>query len=158
MRPTLFDLVMVWSWRACVGYSVNEPWLQPEAIDIKRDRGVTIQWRDGTGSYYTVAYLRRNSPSADQRQLRDEMANNPLAVIPSGQGSGPLTITDAQFVGNYALKLAFSDGHETGIYSWRYLREIDPAAPGESPNPSPQPGSGSGPEPEDNPASGPSHA
>jgi DUF971 family protein len=32
-------------------------------------------------------------------------------------------------VGNYAVKISFSDGHDTGIYSWQYLREIDPDAP-----------------------------
>lgn len=36
----------------------------------------------------------------------------------------------AELVGNYALRIAFSDGHRTGIYSWRYLREIDPGAMG----------------------------
>jgi len=29
-------------------------------------------------------------------------------------------------VGNYALRIRFSDGHDTGIYSWRYLRSLDP--------------------------------
>jgi hypothetical protein len=36
---------------------------------------------------------------------------------------------DAALVGNYALKIRFSDGHDTGIYSWAYLRRIDPANP-----------------------------
>ena len=39
-----------------------------------------------------------------------------------------LTVESAELVGNYALRLRFSDGHDTGIYSWQYLREIDPAA------------------------------
>lgn len=102
--------------------------LQPEAIDVKRDRGVSIQWHDGTSSYYSVAYLRRNSPSADQKQLRDQLASNPLTVLPMSPAAAgePLTIVDVQMVGTYALKIVFSDGHDTGIYSWTYLREIDP--------------------------------
>lgn len=105
--------------------------LQPEAIDIKRDRGVSIQWQDGSSSYYSVAYLRRNSPSADQKQLRDQLDHNPLTVLPMSRSPGgePLTIVDAQMVGTYALKIVFSDGHDTGIYSWTYLREIEPPAP-----------------------------
>jgi len=102
---------------------------QPNHIDIKRDRGVTIEWADGTTSYYSVKYLRRMSPSAEQRQLVEEMERNPLTVLPSsaaGKADEPLTITDAQFVGRYAMKIIFSDGHNTGIYSWDYLREIDP--------------------------------
>ncbi|MCW5754744.1 MAG: DUF971 domain-containing protein [Phycisphaeraceae bacterium] len=96
----------------------------PVQIDLKRDRGLTIEWADGTTSYYSVAYLRRMSPSADMRALRDEMARNPLAVVPPG-GSGALTALDAELVGNYAIRIRFSDGHESGIYTWAYLRAID---------------------------------
>lgn len=69
------------------------------------------------------------SPSADARELRREMARNPLTVLPSSAGKtkGPLTAVNIEFVGNYAIRIKFSDGHETGIYSWKYLREIDPA-------------------------------
>lgn len=102
----------------------------PAAIDLKKDRGLTIQWADGSASYYSIAYLRRLSPSADMRQLRAEMQRNPLTVLPSSAGSdGPITATGAELVGNYAIRIRFSDGHDTGIYSWAYLREIDPANP-----------------------------
>jgi len=37
-----------------------------------------------------------------------------------------LTITDMSLVGNYAIRIHFSDGHSTGIFSWTYLREIAP--------------------------------
>lgn len=67
------------------------------------------------------------SPSAEARQLREELERNPLTVLPSsGGGGGKLTAVDAELVGNYAVRIRFSDGHDTGIYSWRYLREIDP--------------------------------
>lgn len=101
----------------------------PVRLDVKRDRGLTVEWPDGATSYYSVAYLRRFSPSAEARALREEMERNPLTVLPSGAGrGGPLTIVDAELVGNYALRIRFSDGHHTGIYSWAYLREIDPVA------------------------------
>lgn len=102
----------------------------PRKLDLKRDRGLAVEWADGSTSYYSIAYLRRMSPSADMRQLREEMAKNPLTVLPTGGGGGggPLTAVSAELVGNYALKIKFSDGHETGIYSWQYLREIEPGA------------------------------
>ncbi|MBL0927141.1 MAG: DUF971 domain-containing protein [Phycisphaerales bacterium] len=105
--------------------------LPPVALDLKKDRGLTVEWADGTTSYYSVAYLRRMSPSAEARQLRDEMARNPLTVLPAsaaGRG-GPLVAESAELVGNYAIRIRFSDGHDTGIYSWAYLREIDPQTP-----------------------------
>ena len=108
------------------------PFVDPPAkLDLKKDKGLTIEWADGTTSYYSITYLRRMSPSADMRQLREEMAKNPLTVLPAGTGgSGPLTATGAELVGNYALKITFSDGHDTGIYSWVYLRSIDPELSG----------------------------
>ncbi len=100
----------------------------PSAIDLKKDRGLTVQWADGASSYYTIAYLRKMSPSADQRELRDQQQKNRLAILPSSMLSGAeLLATGAELVGNYAIRVSFSDGHDTGIYSWQYLREIDPA-------------------------------
>ncbi|MEM1331093.1 MAG: DUF971 domain-containing protein [Planctomycetota bacterium] len=99
----------------------------PAHLDLKKDRGLAIEWADGTSSYYSIAYLRKMSPSADMRQLRDDMAKNPLTVLPSGGASaGAVIATDAELVGNYAIKITFSDGHQTGLFSWSYLREIDP--------------------------------
>jgi DUF971 family protein len=101
----------------------------PRRLDLKKDRGLTVEWADGTTSYYSVVYLRRMSPSADMRELRAEMERNPLTVLPAKMvGSGAaLTAEGAELVGNYALRIRFSDGHDTGIFSWDYLRQIDPA-------------------------------
>jgi len=54
---------------------------------------------------------------------------NPLTVLPAKAprtAQGPLVAVDAEMVGNYAIRIRFSDGHDTGICSWGYLREIDP--------------------------------
>ena len=111
----------------------------PEHIDLKKDRGLTILWNDGSSSYFSIPYLRRMSPSADMRELRKESQRNPLTVLPSSPASGTVTATDAELVGNYGLKITFSDGHASGIYSWNYLRQLDPeqsnpadTAPGDS--------------------------
>jgi DUF971 family protein len=107
----------------------------PTKLDLKKDKGLTVEWPDGATSYYSIAYLRRMSPSAESRDLREKLKKNPLTVLPaSAVSKGPLVATDAELVGNYAIKIRFSDGHDTGIYSWEYLREIDPAnKPGQSP-------------------------
>ena len=101
----------------------------PVHMDLKKDRGLTIEWADGTTSYYTIAWLRRYSPSAEARQLREEMKRNPLTVLPASatRHAGPIEADGAEMVGNYGLRIRFNDGHSTGIYSWAYLREIDPA-------------------------------
>lgn len=101
---------------------------QPARLDLKKDRGLTVEWLDGTTSYFSIAYLRRMSPSADARELRQAIAKNPLTVLPTSGSRGPLVAESAELVGNYAIRIRFSDGHDTGIYSWDYLREIDPQA------------------------------
>ncbi|MCE2967710.1 MAG: DUF971 domain-containing protein [Phycisphaerales bacterium] len=111
----------------------------PRKLDLKKDRGLSVEWADGTTSYYSIAYLRKMSPSADARQLREDMSKNPLTVLPASafKASAALTALSAELVGNYALRVTFSDGHATGIYSWTYLREIDPQSRDEKQEPPP---------------------
>ena len=85
-----------------------------------------MQWKSGESSFFPLAFLRRMSPSADARVLREKLASNPLTVIPSRKTNEPLAATSANLVGNYAVRILFNDGHDTGLYSWKYLREIDP--------------------------------
>lgn len=100
---------------------------RPVHLDLERERGLTVHWADGSRSHYPITYLRRMSPSADTRMLREEMARNPLTVLPASSGPpGQLCAVDAELVGNYAIRIRFSDGHDTGLYSWAYLRQIDP--------------------------------
>lgn len=117
----------------CVQYSLmaqSSKKLWPRHIDVKKDRSLTIRWSDGRVSVYPIVYLRRMSPSADARDLREQMAKNPLTVLPSSATTDrPLRVEDVELVGNYAVRLSFSDGHHTGLYSWQYLREIDPNQP-----------------------------
>jgi len=99
----------------------------PRHLDLDKQRGLTVRWADGREVFFPIGYLRRMSPSADQRELRDEQARNPLTVLPdSAAHDGPIVATDAELVGNYAIRITFSDGHDTGIYSWTYLKEIEP--------------------------------
>ncbi len=98
----------------------------PVHLELRRRQGLIVRWTTTESSYFPVAYLRRMSPSADARALRESLATNPLTVIPTPASSAPLEATSATLVGNYAVRILFNDGHDTGLYSWKYLREIDP--------------------------------
>ncbi|MSR27962.1 MAG: DUF971 domain-containing protein [Phycisphaerales bacterium] len=102
--------------------------LRPATIELHRQDGLTVVWSDGVRSSYSVAHLRRMSPSAEARALREALASNPLTVLPAGTNMGALEALDAELIGNYAVRIRFSDGHATGLYSWQYLRDIDPAS------------------------------
>ena len=96
------------------------PAIEPREIKQVGDDGLRITWADGHVSNFTAPQLRRACPCAQcvnewtgQRVLRPES-------IAEG-----LTINDLSLVGRYAINFRWSDGHETGIYSFRYLRELD---------------------------------
>ncbi|MSR44759.1 MAG: DUF971 domain-containing protein [Phycisphaerales bacterium] len=102
---------------------LDEP---PEHLELRKREGLVIRWRGGETSFFPLTFLRRMSPSADARAIREALAANPLTVIPTSSGHAPLEALTAELVGNYALRIRFNDGHDTGLYSWKYLREIAP--------------------------------
>ena len=95
----------------------------PTHIDLQRDKGLRLEWADGDSSFFPISYLRRMSPSADSKATREELDENPLAVLQATDDS-PLTALGVELVGNYAIRITFSDGHRAGIYSWKYLRSL----------------------------------
>ena len=97
--------------------------LEPKHLDIRKTEGLHIEWKDGTTSFYPCALLRKMSPSADSKETRDQLSQNPLAILPN-TGGDTLTIVDGELGGNYAVRFTFSDGHRAGIYTWEYLRSL----------------------------------
>ena len=100
----------------------------PSDIQIIGDF-LAIRWSDGREDYYPMDRLRAWSPSADNMGEKDLLGRR-------YGGNGPkefpgVRVTAWQPVGGYALALAFSDGHRTGIYSHVYLREIGDRLRGE---------------------------
>ena len=111
----------------------------PLDLDLRRNERLVVTWADGSTSTYPIAYLRQQCPCADCRKRRDAEAAQPaepsarplrsrLAVLPAGASAGPTVVRSASLVGNYALRLDWSDGHASGIYSFEYLREVAPRA------------------------------
>jgi DUF971 family protein len=108
------------------------PATTPLRLDLQKDRQLTIEWQDGRRSAYPIAFLRSMCPCAKCKQERAEQAapkpkGLSLRVLP-GNHAGPLTAASAELVGGYALRIDWSDGHASGIYSFEYLRSIDPDA------------------------------
>lgn len=92
--------------------------MQPRAIEQESDN-LKIEWSDGRACRYAAAMLRRSCPCAQcvnewtgERMLKAESIADTIAI------------EDAQLVGRYALTVRFSDKHETGIYSFKMLREL----------------------------------
>ena len=83
---------------------------------------IAIHWPDGNEDFFDVAFLRKHSPSAENVGEPD-IFGKVHGGNPQSEYSG-VTVTGWDFVGNYAIRFTFSDGHNTGIYSWKYLKEL----------------------------------
>jgi DUF971 family protein len=103
---------------------------EPEHIAISKSRGIKIDWKDGHRSEYELQYLRDRCPCAS---CTGAHGTTPLKGIRKQEGANPfqmykpvLKMTNVEPVGNYAIRIAWSDGHNTGIYSFETFREICP--------------------------------
>jgi DUF971 family protein len=103
----------------------------PKKVRVKKTEGtgVEIDWKDGHQSVWNFAWLRNACPCATCHEDR-EKTGRPLGVPKPKEQTllkmyeppvRPLEVTP---VGKYALKFKWSDGHESGIYSWEYLRRV----------------------------------
>lgn len=103
--------------------------IEPTEISQESNTQLRITWADGRVCNYHSAGLRRACPCAQcvnewtgQRTLRPEVI------------AAEVEIDNLEIVGRYALNFQWSDGHETGIYSFQYLRDLcevqNPDSPG----------------------------
>jgi len=90
----------------------------PTAINLKtKSRMLVVQYDDGSEFELNCEYLRVHSPSAEVK------GHGPgQSVLQTGKEN--VSIKHIEPVGNYAVKLIFDDGHNTGIYTWDYLYEL----------------------------------
>lgn len=76
-----------------------------------------VTFSDGVKRSLTAEYLRVESPSAEVQGHGPQQKT----IVPGKINVG---IAKLESVGNYAVRIVFEDGHDTGIYSWVYLREL----------------------------------
>ncbi len=91
---------------------------EPEEIRLRSvSRVLDVLFSDGSHSELPFEYLRVFSPSAE---VRGHSVGEPLLIL----GKSKVTIERIEPVGNYAVRLFFDDGHNTGIYSWKQLYHL----------------------------------
>jgi len=83
---------------------------------------LALAWPDGREDFLPGPFLRERSPSAENMGEPDLFGNWSGGEAPRDLSG--VSLTGFQYVGNYAVRILFSDGHDTGIYSWDYLRKI----------------------------------
>ena len=92
--------------------------MTPSEIKLRKaSRVLELTYDDGASFSLPFEYLRVYSPSAEVR------GHGPgQETLQTGKEDVEITAIDP--VGHYAVRLVFSDGHDTGLYSWSYLREL----------------------------------
>lgn len=92
----------------------------PQGLKLKRDENILeIQWRDGTQVSHRAWDLRCDCRCAG---CVDEITGE--RILDFRTVPAEIQIVDAKLVGNYSLKLLFSDGHDTGLFTWEHLRQL----------------------------------
>jgi DUF971 family protein len=99
-------------------------------VNLTTGSGVDIEWSDSHKSHYSFPFLRDACPCAmcdDERKKSGRKfgeAPKSTTALPMFKPSAkPLK---AEAVGKYAIKFNWNDGHELGIYSWGFLRDVCP--------------------------------
>ena len=93
----------------------------PQTIKRLGTDAVEIAWQDGHRSVYPNRYLRENCPCASCREGAPPRRRLPVLGTP-----GDLHPVQIGVVGRYALSIQWSDGHDSGIYSYDTLRLLCP--------------------------------
>lgn len=92
-------------------------------LDLKQ-QVLRVTWADGVTSNLPMTLLRKHCPCASCRTEREKQGKSLLPILQSAP-SGEIEATGGHLVGNYALQIDWSDGHNTGIYDFRLLRALD---------------------------------
>lgn len=96
--------------------SASTPW--PTEIRLSPDkRTLTVSFEDGARYALAAEYLRVTSPSAEVQGHNKSQKQ----TVP---GKIDVAIATINPVGNYAIRLNFDDGHDTGLFTWTYLAEL----------------------------------
>jgi DUF971 family protein len=96
-------------------------------IDKSGGTGLAITWKDGHQSHWTFAWLRDACPCATCNEERDASGRKPGQPKPQSGNLLPMfkdppRPNEATPVGHYAVQFHWNDGHQSGIYSWKFLR------------------------------------
>jgi DUF971 family protein len=91
--------------------------MQPTKVElVEGATALALTWPDCGVTRLGAERLRRASRAATE--IRRQVDGIELVISPE------LRVASIETIGNYALRLSFSDGHDRGIYPWSYLREL----------------------------------
>lgn len=98
--------------------------IKPTQVTADREkRLLTIQWSDGRECAYSFAGLRAVCPCVLCQGGHDHMGRPADRLLLQKSRNDELNLVAANSVGSYAVQFVWTDGHDSGIYTWDYLYE-----------------------------------
>lgn len=102
--------------------------IRPTGIQANKQQQIlTIRWSNNSSSHYPYAGLRAVCPCVECKGGHGNMGKPPDPRIVRDTPSNAINIERIAQVGSYAIQIIWSDGHNTGIYTWEMLQQADPA-------------------------------
>ena len=95
----------------------------PKSVTLnKNKKSIQLEYHNNSHLLLTSSYLRALSPSAENKHQHKNLLENSKKLDQERYKS--VLIRKVEAVGNYAIRIFFDDGHNTGIFSWEYIYKI----------------------------------
>ncbi len=96
--------------------------MKPASIKVEKEN-ITIHWKDSTESRIALRYLREECPCAGCKGETILLHSYRPPKLPIAHPD-MYAIKNLKMVGEYAIQIWWKDGHDTGIYTWEYLKTL----------------------------------
>lgn len=98
--------------------------MSPKQVKIFKKDNLRITWEDSTETILLLKYMRDECPCAGCKGetilLKTYRPSAPTVVTPE-----MYQVKNIEVVGDYAIQVTWKDGHNTGIYSWNYIKQLE---------------------------------
>lgn len=89
----------------------------PNKIKVGKEKNLIIEWENNTNISLSLEKLRKFCPCATCIAEREKQSVNYIPILHESQ----IKTSKIEIIGNYAIKITWQDGHDTGIYEFPFL-------------------------------------
>ena len=97
--------------------------MKPKQIKVIEKNKLFFKWDNDTESYIDLKYLRDECPCASCKG-ETVLLKTYIPAKPANPAPENYIVKSIQQVGGYAIQILWGDGHNTGIYTWDYLKQL----------------------------------
>lgn len=95
--------------------------MYPQKIKLVNEHSLYILWNDGIEEIIELKELRKRCPCATCLSEREKQSKMYIPLFAENQ----MKVSSIKQVGNYAIQIRWKDGHDTGIYEYKFLKKFN---------------------------------